>query len=74
MTKKTVFSVIFFVCSSLPLFSQEVNLTEYNRLSPIKVELAGDLLTVAWQAADKMTYQLVLARISHIMGDNLPGL
>ena len=60
MTRKTVLSVICFVCSSLPLFSQEVNLTEYNRLSPIKVEHAGDSLTVAWQAADKITYQLVL--------------
>ncbi len=65
MTKKNLLAVIFLVCSSLLLFtqqvfSQQVDLAQYNPLSPIKVKHAGESLTVKWQAADKIDYQLVL--------------
>ena len=66
MIKQTVLSVLFFVCSSLPLFAQEVNLAEYSRSSPVKVEHAGDSLTVEWPAADEIIYKLVF----NISGEN----
>ena len=62
--------MIFIVCCSRPLFAQQVlaqqvvaqqiDLAQYNPSSPIKVAHAGDALTVDWQGADKVDYQLVL--------------
>ena len=43
-----------------------VDMTKYSSSSPIKVEHAGDFLTVEWQGADEITYQLVL----DISGEN----
>ena len=60
MTKKNLLAVIIFVFLSLPVFAQQVDMTQYNPLSPIKVKHGGDTLTVNWQAADKIHYRLVL--------------